>query len=148
MQEYFAARQFGCAPDFSLVAQGWRADVVNQSLEQALERLADADPLPPLPASGWEETILMAAAMAADPDPFVSDLMVHHLALAGRCAAQPDIAVSAALKERLRWALVARARAPEADLRARIAAGLALGELGDPRFSAVGGLTETICGHR
>lgn len=38
------------------------------------------------------------------------------------------------MKDRLRWDLVARTRTPEADLRARIAAGLALGELGDPRF--------------
>src|SRR5690606_16447139 len=34
----------------------------------------------------------------------------------------------------IRWALVARTQDPDTDLRARIAAGLALGELGDPRF--------------
>jgi formylglycine-generating enzyme required for sulfatase activity len=34
----------------------------------------------------------------------------------------------------VRWALVERTRNPGADLRARIAAGLALGTLGDPRF--------------
>ena len=36
--------------------------------------------------------------------------------------------------DKVRWALVERTQDPAADLRARIAAGLALGELGDPRF--------------
>jgi formylglycine-generating enzyme required for sulfatase activity len=72
--------------------------------------------------------------MAADPDRFVADLIAHNLALAGRCAAQPEVAVSDALRQTLRWALVERTQDPSADVRARIAAGLALGELGDPRF--------------
>jgi len=38
------------------------------------------------------------------------------------------------LLDDLRWALVGRSRDPEADLRYRIACGLAVGELGDPRF--------------
>src|SRR5262252_3330059 len=66
---------------------------------------------------------------------FITDLMGHNLALAGRCAAQPEVVVSEALKATVRRALVARTQAPHADLRARIAAGLALGELGDPRFA-------------
>jgi formylglycine-generating enzyme required for sulfatase activity len=36
--------------------------------------------------------------------------------------------------DRLRWALVARSRDPEADLRHRIECGYAVGDLGDPRF--------------
>ncbi|MBK8541448.1 MAG: SUMF1/EgtB/PvdO family nonheme iron enzyme [Ardenticatenia bacterium] len=36
--------------------------------------------------------------------------------------------------EGLRWSLVERSRDPAADLRVRIAAGLVLGELGDPRL--------------
>jgi hypothetical protein len=60
--------------------------------------------------------------------------MTQNLALAGRCAAQPEVAISEALKEQVRWALVHRMQDARADLRARIAAGLALGELGDPRF--------------
>ena len=34
---------------------------------------------------------MLAAAMARDPDRFVTDLMVQNLALAGRCAAQPEV---------------------------------------------------------
>jgi formylglycine-generating enzyme required for sulfatase activity len=72
--------------------------------------------------------------MARDPERFIADLMSQNLALAGRCAAQPEVSISEALKDRVRRALVERTQDPGADLRARIAAGLALGELGDPRF--------------
>ncbi len=72
--------------------------------------------------------------MTADPEAFVTALMAVNLALAGRCAAQPDVEVSEALKERMRWALVERTQDAGADLRARIAAGVVLGELDDPRF--------------
>ena len=64
-------------------------------------------------------------------------VMAANLALAGRCAAQPEVRGAAAGRrslDELRWALVARSRDPEADLRERIACGLAVGELGDPRF--------------
>jgi formylglycine-generating enzyme required for sulfatase activity len=134
LQEYFAARQLAQQPRAELVQQEWRAHRVIPSLQETLRDLADSDPLPPLPGTGWEETTALAAAMAKEPDRFVTVIMAHNLALAGRCAAQPEVAVSDALKQRLRWALVARTQDPEADLRARIAAGLALGELGDPRF--------------
>jgi formylglycine-generating enzyme required for sulfatase activity len=133
-QEYFAARQLGRAPQAELAHQGWQIDRVMPSLPTTLAGLADSDPLPPLPSTGWEETTVLAAAMAADPDRFVADLMDPNLALAGRCAAQPEVSVSDALTQRLRWALVERTQDASADVRARIAAGLALGELGDPRF--------------
>jgi formylglycine-generating enzyme required for sulfatase activity len=76
----------------------------------------------------------MAAAMANNPEAFVAALMTANLPLAGRCTAQPDVRISEDLKSELRQALIGRTRDPGADLRARIAAGLALGELGDPRF--------------
>lgn len=79
--------------------------------------------------------MLLAAAMAPDKDAFVTGLAKHNLPLAGRCAAQPEgERLSDEAIDRLRWALVDRSRDPAADLRARIAAGEALGELGDPRF--------------
>jgi formylglycine-generating enzyme required for sulfatase activity len=134
LQEYFAARHLAGVPQPELVQQAWRADRVMPDLQATLRTLADADPLPPLPSTGWEETTVLAAAMASDPERFVTELMAHNLALAGRCAAQPEVALPAAFKEQVRWALVERTRDPVADLRARIAAGLALGELGDPRF--------------
>jgi formylglycine-generating enzyme required for sulfatase activity len=133
-QEYFAARQLARAPQAELVRQDWQIDRVTPSLPTTLAGLADSDPLPPLPSTGWEETTVLAAAMATNPDRFVADLMDPNLALAGRCAAQPEVNLSDTLRQTLRWALVERTQDTSADLRARIAAGLALGELGDPRF--------------
>jgi formylglycine-generating enzyme required for sulfatase activity len=127
-------------PQAALVQQEWRADRVVPGLQATLHDLADADPLPPLPSTGWEETMVLAAAMARDPARFVTELMPQHLALAGRCAAQPEVSISEALKDRVRWALVERTQDHAADLRARIAAGIALGELGDPRFESRHGL--------
>jgi hypothetical protein len=134
LQEFFAARQLARTPQAELVQQEWRADSVVPSLQATLHDLADADPLPPLPSTGWEETTVLAAAMARDPDRFIADLMPQNLALAGRCAAQPEVRLSEVLKDKIRWALVERTQDASADLRARIAAGVALGELGDPRF--------------
>jgi formylglycine-generating enzyme required for sulfatase activity len=134
LQEYFAARQLARTPQAELVQQEWRADRVIPSLQATLHDLADADPLPPLPSTGWEETTVLAAAMARDPDRFIADLMPQNLALAGRCAAQPEVGISEPLKDTIHWALVELTQDPTADLRARIAAGVALGELGDPRF--------------
>ena len=50
--------------------QEWRAERVVPGLQATLHDLADADPLPPLPTTGWEETTVLAAAMARDPDRF------------------------------------------------------------------------------
>ena len=134
LQEYFAARWLAAQPEPRWVHREWRADRVSPTLPETLAGLADSDPLPPLPGTGWEETAVLAAAMADRPDAFVADLKTANLALAGRCAAQPDVRVSDALKDRIRQALLQRTQDPAADLRSRIAAGLALGELGDPRL--------------
>jgi formylglycine-generating enzyme required for sulfatase activity len=77
--------------------------------------------------SGWEETALMAAELAVDRDGFVDQLAAVNLPLAGQCAATlaPRINTFVPLAERL----LARMRDPQSDLRARIAAGKALGEM-------------------
>ncbi len=134
MQEYFAARALATAPQPDLARSPWRVVDLSPSLDEVLRDLADSDPLPAAPATGWEETFLLAAPMAESPEGFVEALAEVNLPLAARAAAQPDLAVSPALRDRLGLSLVARSRDPEADLRARIAAARALGELGDPRF--------------
>jgi hypothetical protein len=101
LQEYFAARHLARAPQAGLVQQEWRAERVVPSLQDTLHDLADADPLPPSPSTGWEETTMLAAAMASDPDSFISELIPQSLALAGRCAAQPEVRLTEALKDRL-----------------------------------------------
>jgi formylglycine-generating enzyme required for sulfatase activity len=141
VQEFFASQQLATRPTEApdMVRMPWRADEVTPSLEDAKAMIAPADPLPTLPATGWEQTILLASAMTPDPDTFVRALMDANLALAGECAAQPDARVSDTLLDELRIALAERSRNPEADMRARIAAGLALGALGDHRLERVTG---------
>lgn len=160
VQEYFAARELARAPDAALVRSPWRAAEVGPTLETIIDTLAPADHLPPLPQTGWEETTLLAFEMATDPAAFLRALMDTNLALAGRCAARvagppatgaggpaPGTAgarmpaadagspLPAGLLDDLRRTLVRRSRDPEADLRNRIACGLAVGALGDPRFA-------------
>jgi formylglycine-generating enzyme required for sulfatase activity len=140
LQEYFAGRRLAERPDPGLVRTSWQANRATPPLKQVLASLPDSDPLPLLPSTGWEETTRLAAAMVNDADAFVAALMKVNLPLAGRCAAQPDVRISDDLRARLRQSLIARSGDPKADLRARIAAGLALGELGDPRFQRRSGV--------
>lgn len=136
VQEYFAARELSRRPDPALVRAPWRAAEVAPGSEDTLRGLGPADPLPPLPTTGWEETTIMAAAMTSDVVSFVRGVAGTNLVLAARCAAQRDIAsrLGPDVIEPLRRDLFARMRDPEADLRARIAAGLALGDLGGPPY--------------
>jgi formylglycine-generating enzyme required for sulfatase activity len=134
LQEYFAGRRLAQTRDPGRVRVDWETKAISPTLDETLARIADADPLPPLPGTGWEETTVLAAAMARDIDGFVADLMRVNLPLAGRCAAQPDVTLGEGLRPALQQALIGRTGEPRADLRARLAAGLTLGELGDPRL--------------
>jgi formylglycine-generating enzyme required for sulfatase activity len=140
IQEYFAARALSAKPSPDLVRTEWRADRVTPSIDEAIDGGADVlstvDTLRPLPPTGWEETMVLAAAMSKDADAFVRDVVGPNLALAGRAAAQTDVRarLSEGLLGELRWALVHRSRNPAADLRDRIGCGYALGDIGDPRF--------------
>lgn len=141
LQEHFAARRLAKSGDLGPLAQPWRADALRPSLAETLAGLGRADPLPPPPGSGWEETALQALALTADPVDFIRRLLPVDLVLAARCAlrwraggAGAADAPGLALFSQLRQALVDRAQDRSADLRARIAAGLVLGELGDPRM--------------
>jgi formylglycine-generating enzyme required for sulfatase activity len=134
LQEFFAARRLAASPNPELVRAEWRAARVSPTLEETLASLADSDPLPLLPQTGWEETTLLASVMTREPEGFVRALMNVNLPLAGSAAAMPELPPSPILKREIQQALLARTQDLAADLRARIAAGLALGNLGDPRF--------------
>lgn len=131
LQEFFAARQLADQPQPELVAASgrWHVDEVEPRLADVLETLADSDPLPAIPTTGWEETTLLAAAIAPDPAAYLRGLMTQHLALAARAAAAPEVSAPPELITDLQSALLERMANPQADLRARIAAGEALGEL-------------------
>ncbi len=83
--------------------------------------------LPGVDRSGWEETVLLAAELADDRDRFVDSLAAINLPLAGQCEAKSGLSQGA--REKLARQLLARMREGRADLRARIAAGSALGDL-------------------
>jgi formylglycine-generating enzyme required for sulfatase activity len=134
LQEFFAARRLAAEAQPQLVRVEWQTGKATPPLAETLARLADSDPLPPLAQTGWEETTALAAVMSADPDAFVRGLLDANLPLAGRIAAAPDTRLNPALKADIQQALIARTQDYTADVRARIAAGLALGTLGDPRF--------------
>jgi formylglycine-generating enzyme required for sulfatase activity/class 3 adenylate cyclase len=142
VQEYFAARVLAREPRPELVAAPWRVAEIRPSVREILETLPPGETLPALPQTGWEETTLLAVAMSADAEGYIGALMGTNLALAGRCAGLAEVRgrLSELLLNELRWALVGRSRDAEADLRERIAAGLAVGALGDPRFERREGL--------
>ena len=136
LQEYFAARAVAERPDRAPLAVPWRLGETGAALDDVVAALPAADPLPPLPTTGWEETTVMAAVLAADPGAVVAAARSANLPLAARCAAQADVRtrLAEATVADLRAALVARTADRRADLRARLAAGHALGALGDPRL--------------
>jgi len=145
LQEYFAARhlaeQINQANDdeervalAGLASVAWRETDITPSVPEWLETLPRSGTLPDLPTTGWEETFMLAAAMMTVPDDFIRVLAGVNLPLAGHCAAQPDVNISADMRHDLQRRLITRSRDPEADLRARIQAGDGLGQLGDPRF--------------
>ncbi|MFZ4795412.1 MAG: formylglycine-generating enzyme family protein, partial [Blastocatellia bacterium] len=135
LQEYFAARSLAATPDPTLAHVEFEVRSVTPSLEERLATLPDYEPLPLIDQTGWEETILIAAPMAEDPNRFIRDLIPHNLPLAARCAASPKIDLDPGLKSELQKKLIERTQDRQVDLRARIAAGQALGLIGDPRLA-------------
>ena len=126
-QEFFAARKLVQTRELALAAAPHRLEDFKQSLEAVRRAMKPWQELPGVDRSGWEETVLMAAELIEDGDAWVRDLAEVNLPLAGQCAALKTVAVHthAPLAERL----LARMRDSRADLRARIAAGHALGEM-------------------
>ncbi|MCL4868898.1 MAG: SUMF1/EgtB/PvdO family nonheme iron enzyme [Anaerolineae bacterium] len=135
IQEYFAGRVLARKPEPNRVQTPWHEADIQPSVAEQLPTLGKGDALLPLPTTGWEESSVLAAAMTANPEQFIRDLMAANLPLAARCATLPELTLPPALKKQLRDVLVERINHPQADLRARIRAAEALGELGDSRFS-------------
>ncbi len=137
-QEYFTARRLASDPQqaAACVRRDFRAGAVAPALEEVIADLEATEPLPPLPSTGWEEVVLLAASMSDASAEFVETVAEANLTLAARAAAQPELEarLPAHLLDVLRNRLVEMAGDSDIDLRARIEAGLALGDLGDPRF--------------
>ena len=136
IQEYFAARILAQKPEPTRLAVPWHEAEVTPKLADVMAELAVSDPLPGLPATGWEETARLATALmpALEAARFVTELMDVNLPLVARCAALPEVTLPPTQAAALQEALLARIGNPKADLRARIAAAEALAELGNPHF--------------
>ena len=120
-------------------AVAWQADVIKPSLQEVMKQLAESDPLPPVPSTGWEEVTILAVNMSPTPGEFVAGIADVNLPLAARCAASPGVWVEQPLLSEIQSKLSDRQQNEEADLRARLASGLALGYLGDARFGIIEG---------
>jgi formylglycine-generating enzyme required for sulfatase activity len=137
LQEFFAARQLAIAPDQQRLAVDIRADSAQPPLAQVLSDLAPGEPLPPLATTGWEETAVMAAALTADPDSYVLQLLPANPEVAGRCLEAPDVRLTPQTRSQVTAVLLERLADPGVDLRARLQLGRSLGSVDDPRHTHV-----------
>ena len=92
--------------------------------------------LPTPPVTGWEETLTFSVALSGrDAERMITAVAKSNLPLAGRCLAEVKGRDNLnPLAEKLRNDLLNRQRSTHAHLRARIDAGLALGEIGHPEL--------------
>ena len=145
IQEFLAARwlrrQSSLTPYVELIKPPW--DAKSQNLEKVVSELKEDDPIPRPPTTGWEETFLMAAEMALDVSA-LREMRSVVPSLAGRACAQAyaaHLALQAPLhpsikeeRSKLQVSLLEQSQDPAVDLRLRIQAGEALGELGHPEL--------------
>ncbi len=137
LQEYFAARamvgRFAAGED---LVERWRQPRLAAEMPDP-GPLADDEPLPPPPSTRWEEPTILAAGLAADPAAFVDAVRRVNPVLAARCLVEAGIDRPKDLVRGVQNDLLADLGNPGVHLRARLAAGDALGRLGDPRFREI-----------
>ncbi len=126
-QEFFAARRLLDPLNLELAKAPSRPNEFRVPLDQVRAAMKPWQELPSVDRSGWEETVLLAAELTEDRDKCVAKLAVVNLPLAGQCADKTKL--SAENRELLATQLLTRMRDGSTDLRARIAAGLALGDM-------------------
>ncbi len=102
--------------------------------EMPSPEIGEWDPLPPPPATGWEQTTILAAGMLDKPDSFVRTVLSVNPPLAGRCIIEGNSQVASSTLDAVRQALVADLSNPTLHRRVRLQAGRILGVIGDPRF--------------
>jgi len=98
--------------------------------------LGDYEPLPPPPTTGWEEPTVLATGLVRDPAAFVTAVREVNPVLAARCLVESRLDLPQTTKD-VQADLLRELRDRRLHLRTRIAAGLALGRIGDPRFETV-----------
>jgi len=134
LQELFAAHallsRFRAGEDLT---DRWRWPRLVGEMEDP-GSLGDFEPLPSPPTTGWEEPTVLATGLAPDPAAFVEAVRQANPVLAARCLTEAGIPDLADVTESVQGELLREMEDPQVHLRARIAAGEALGTLDDPRF--------------
>ncbi|WP_295458983.1 SUMF1/EgtB/PvdO family nonheme iron enzyme [uncultured Thiodictyon sp.] len=140
IQEFFAALALLDAQRGGLdLSDRWRSPRLKSAMPDP-GRLRQGKPLPPPPTTGWEEPTLLAVGLARDPAALaalIAAVRSCNPVLAARCLAEPGVVAAADELALTQAALLADLGNPRVDVRGRIAAGEALGRLGDPRFEAI-----------
>ncbi|GLW34943.1 hypothetical protein Areg01_78790 [Actinoplanes regularis] len=91
------------------------------------------------PESEWAEAVILASGLTAAADSLLDQVRAVNPRLAGECLARNSPAVTARTVEEIRTTLVERATDERIGLGERVATGLTLGRVGDPRFRRDGG---------
>jgi formylglycine-generating enzyme required for sulfatase activity len=97
------------------------------------------DRLPDPPQTGWEvATVLAAGLMGLEdtqmPNRLISNVLRHNLPLAAQCILESGVNFSTSVQEEVAGGLIGQIEKPRERLPARLAAGKALGRLGDIRI--------------
>ena len=137
LQEYFAARallrRFAAGED---LRARWRQPVSKHEMPPHAP-FGQNEALPPPPTTGWEEPTILAAGLPGAGEAFLQAVLQANPVLAAECLAEPGMPPMPALQRAGQQALLERMADRQVHLRARLAAGDALGKLGDPRFIEV-----------
>ena len=87
-----------------------------------------------LAESEWAEAVVLASGMAESADPLLEEMCAVNPRLAGECLARNSPNVTSETVEGIREMLLGRATDAHLALGERVATGLTLGRIGDPRF--------------
>lgn len=136
LQEFFAAQHI-LKLEPAQTAALWRWPWFGDEMPGWNRPTNNFEPLPPPPPTGWEETTTLAAGLAtADRNKFVAAIERVNPVLAARCVLR-GVDVAPSVRTQVLNGLLSAIADPKVALRARIVAGEALGQLGDPRLGTL-----------
>jgi hypothetical protein len=99
------------------------------------EGVGERNPMPPPPPTRWAETTILAAGLIPDAARFIEAVRQVNPELAARCLSDGGAVVPSEVRAGLQQQVLAALSDGRVQLRARMAAGHALGTLGDSRFA-------------
>lgn len=137
LQEYIAAQEM-VSRDPEDLETLWRWPWRERDMPHWERSANDHDQLPPPPPSGWEQTTVFAAgSVPKGDDGYLQAVLRVNPVLAARCLLQNASRYGQDIKQAVIDRLLVTIDDPAVALRVRIAAGTALGHLGDPRLGSM-----------